>query len=431
VGGEPVTVIDLSATPAPVRPRYRLVPPRPLVLAAIGALTLAALTASARPTAQGVRPLWSAPYQQDDTLTLTPTSLYVSHHGPGAPTLDAYDLATGRSRWSAPATDVVIQVPAVSDGVIVAPDGYEKSSDRPDLVMFRTTRTIARDAQTGAALWRASGAPQGVTDDAVLLSDAGSPGTARVRKVGLHDGRVIWSRATPGLASVAVVGHSVVTATGDGRLTALRDTDGSVLGSVRVGWPDGGTLAAAAGHLVVGNGDPAAGTSTVYRPETLTALWHADGPLVDCGAVLCGADAAGLVGHDPGTGARRWRLAGMATAWPLRQDRIMATSEPPNGPFQLLDPVTGRRVGTPGTGLGTWPADGRSTVEEDAGAPGALALHATGDVPARTAVVRVDLETGDRDVIGAIDGVNRIGCRTVTGYLVCPQGSRVAVTALG
>jgi hypothetical protein len=199
-------------------------------------MTLVAVTASVRPTALGVRPLWSAPYDEGDTMTLTPTSLYVNHHAFGSAKLNAYDL----------------------------------------------------------------------------------------------------------------------------RSTAVPWLD------------DGGSLTAAAGRLVISDGNRAGGMSTVYRPDTLTELWRADGALTDCGAVLCGADATGLVGYDADTGARRWRAAGMATAWPLRQDRIMASSEQLDGRYQLIDPVTGRQLGTAGTGLGSWPTDGRSAIQGEAVASGAF-----------------------------------------------------------
>lgn len=425
-----MTIVDLDVAPrSATRPR-RLVPSRSVTLFLVGLLTLLAVTASARPAAPSGRPLWSSPYDQDDdTVTLTPSALYLFHHDAGGPVLKAYDLATGALRWAAPATDVVARPPAVADGVIVAPDAFERYFNRPDLILSRTTRTIARDAHTGAVLWRAAGDPADVTDRSVLLDDD-TGGVARLRNVGLHDGRTLWSRPVPGLSDVVILGDSVVTATPDGRLTVLRYADGAVTRTEKVPWPGNGSLSVAAGRLVVTAQQPASQVSTVYRPDTLAELWQADGALADCGAVLCGPGPGGLIGYDPDTGARRWQMPAMTVAWPVRDDRIIASSEL-NRRSQLLDPATGRPVGPAGTGLGSWLPDGRSAVDGAPAASAAFLLRGVPEAPDKTAVVRLDLRTGAQLLLGTIDGSGWIGCRNVAKYLVCRRNTRLTVTSVG
>jgi outer membrane protein assembly factor BamB len=427
-----VTIVDLDIAARPSARARGIGPSRPTALLVIGLLTLLAVAASAPPAPPLVHALWSAAYDpDDDTVTLTPTSLYLYRHGAGAPALTAYDLATGAPRWSAPAAGAFAQSPSVADGVLVAPDGYEQYFNRPDLLLTRTTRTIARDAQTGATLWRAAGAPQYVTDQSVLLADADTGGVHRLREVGLHDGRTRWSRPAPGLSDVVVVGDAVVTATAGGRLDVLGYDDGAIIRTAKVPWsPDASRLSAAAGVLVVTGPGPAGRTNAMYRPDTLAPLWRVGGTVTDCGAVLCGADAGGLTGHDPDTGTRRWQVPGMTVAWPLRADRIIASSEL-TGQFQLLDPATGTRLGTVGTGLGSWRTDGRSAVDGDRATPYAFVLRGVTGAAGRTAVVRLDLRTGDPYPLGAIDGTGWIGCRAVTGYLLCVGDSRVTVIATG
>jgi outer membrane protein assembly factor BamB len=408
-----VRIVDLDVVPpAPARRLRPVAPPRSVTLFLVGLLTLAGVTGSVRPAADSAGPRWSAAFDRnDDTVTLTPTSLYLFHHDATSPALKAYDLATGALRWSAPAPDIVAEAPAVSAGVIVVPDDFERYFNRPDLLLARTTRTIARDARTGAALWRAAGAAAEVTDRSVLLAGAG-----QVLDVGLRDGRTLWAQPAPGLASVVVLGDNVITATADGRLTVLRYADGAVIRTRQVPWAENSRLSAAAGHLVV-----TGRVSTVYRPDTLAELWHSDGLLADCRATLCGPAPGGLTGYDPDTGARRWQAPGMTTAWPLRDDRVVATSDL-TGTFQLLDPASGARLGPAGTGLGTWRTDPSWAV--DAAGTSAFVVHDG------TALLRLDVRTGARSLVGPADGAALIGCHTVPAYLVCRHDTRVTVTAL-
>ena len=417
-------MVDLDVAPVPSVRRRHPMPSRSVALLVVGLLTLVAVAGSARAAPSFAGALWSGPYDRDnDTLTLTPTTLFLSHHDAGGPALKAYDLATGVVRWSAPSADVMARVPSVAGGVIVAPDGFERYFERPDLLLARTTRTIARDARTGAALWRATGEAEAVTDRSVLLVDS-TGSVPSLREVGLRDGGTLWSRTAPGLAQVAVVGDVVVTAGTDGRLTVLRDADGSVERTEKVPWPGLARLSSVAGLLVVTGQAPSGQTSTVYRPDTLAELWRAGGALTDCRAVLCGTEPGALIGYDPSTGARRWRLAGMTAASPLRNDRIVASSEG-SGLFQLLDPATGRPLGGVGSGLGSGRPDSRTA----AGSGPAFLLRGVTTAPDETAVVRLDLRTGEQSLQGTLEGTGWLGCRSAAKYLVCLQNSRLTVTA--
>jgi hypothetical protein len=427
-----VTIVDLDLAPPPVERPRRVVPSRSVALFVVGLLTLILVTASARPAPPFGGALWSTPYDRDnDTVTLTPTSLYLFHHDAGGPTLKAFDLATGAVQWSAPAPDLVAQVPAEVAGVLVAPDGFERYFNRPDLLLARTTRTVARDAKSGAVLWRAAGAPEDVNDRSVLLLVAAAPGGVdQLRDVSLHDGRTLWTRPAPGFASVAASGDTVVTGATDDTLTALRYGDGSVTRTEKVAWPDNGWLSFAAGDLVVTSQEPGGQATTVYRPDTLAQLWQSDGPLTDCYVVLCGSGPGGLTGYDPRTGAVRWRLPGMTVASPIRPGRIIASSEV-NGVFQVLDPASGRPIGAAGTGLGTWRSVDSSAVDGVPAQSSTIVLSGVPESPDETAVARLDIRTGRQDVLGAVQGTAWIGCRSLPKYLVCLQNTRATVTAVG
>jgi len=414
-----VTIADLDvAAPASGRPR-RVVPSRSVALVVITLFMLVLVTGSVRSAARFTGVLWAEPYDaENDTVTLTPASLFLSHRG----TLTSYDLAAGTKRWSAPAPAVMATVPEVADGVIVAPDAFERYFQRPDLLLSRTTRTIARDAASGAELWRAAGGPVDVTGRSVLIDE--ETGDASVlRDVDLHDGRTLWSRSMPALASVVVTGDAVVAAGLDGRLTVLRYGDGSVTRTEKVPWPGSARLSTAAGRLVVTSQGPSGQTNTVYSPDTLAELWHAGGALSDCQAVICGTVPGALAGYDPDTGARRWRLDGVTVAWPAGADRIVASSDLDDR-FHLLDPVTGRTLGGPGSGLGTWLPGGRTAVSGAPAAASAFVLYAG-------VVVRLDLRTGAQYRQSTLDGGGWLGCRDVARFLVCRQSSRLTVLTVG
>src|SRR4051812_1962144 len=263
-----------------------MAPSRSVALFVIGLCTLIVVTGSVRSVSRAAHLLWVSPYDRDnDTVTLTPTTLFVSHRA----TMTAYDLAGGAVRWSVPAPAVVPTTPSEAGGVVVAPAAFERYFERPDLLLSRTTLTIARDARTGEQLWVAQGAPQDVTPQSVLLLDD-TGDVPQLRAVAPLDGRTLWSRAAPGLAGVVVAGDAVVTADTDGRLTVVRYADGSTARTEKVPWPGNARLTVAAGRLIVTGQGTAGQTNIVYRPGTLTELWRADGALFDCHAVVCGAE---------------------------------------------------------------------------------------------------------------------------------------------
>lgn len=396
-----------------------MVPSRSVALVVIGLLMLAVVTGSVRSASRVTGLLWATGYDRDnDTVTLTPSALYVFHQRK----LTAYDLAGGATLWEEPAPAVVASTPVVENGVVVAPDGFERYFERPDLLLSRTTRTIARDARTGAQLWTAPGAEQDVTAQSVLLADDDG-GVPLLRDVGLRDGRTLWSRPAPGLVDAVVAGDAVVTASADGTLTVMRYADGSVTRTEKVPWPGDARLSVAAGHLIVTSQGTSGQANTVYRPDTLAELWRTGGALFDCGAVVCGTVAGALAGYDPDTGSARWRVAGMTVAWPAGDDRIVAASDL-DGRFRLIDPASGRTLGAGGTGLGSWRPVARTVVSDAAPGPSAYLIRD------ENTLVRLDLSTGGQYSAGTIDGSGWIGCSHVEKYLLCLQESRLTVTAV-
>ena len=61
----------------------------------------------------------------------------------------------------------------------------------------------------------------------------------------------------------------------------------------------------------------------------------------DCGPVLCLSEADATHGLDPLTGRRLWSLPGYGGAWPVAENRLLATTNSPETQDQILiDPAT-------------------------------------------------------------------------------------------
>lgn len=149
----------------------------------------------------------------------------VSFNAVGAgfsPRLDAYDLATGRQRWSAAIGDKV----AISgDTVIAWPFGDGTNQGR----------IAGLDARNGAVRWTSAitglmlGAEQGV----ILLSGGGTTGEDSLTALSALDGRQLWTNPGHGRdSSRPVVRDGVVYAFEARGLTALRLKDGAQLWSM-------------------------------------------------------------------------------------------------------------------------------------------------------------------------------------------------------
>jgi outer membrane protein assembly factor BamB len=424
--------------PAPVRLTRRTI--RQVAVSVVAVLTLFTVTASIPPTRHHVRVLWSAAYGEGDATMLTDTTLYLSDDAPGRPTLSAYDLATGRVRWTAPTGDPVPGLLPVLDGVLVTPGSEgDVRIPQPDgsfLNSTQVTRTEGRDPDTGRVLWRRPGDVLREFGDSVLLGESDDQGRlTRLRVVGLRDGTARWSRPVQGVEAwdVAETGGrptKIVLVSASGLLTLIDYADGRTVRTAQVEWnrpprPNGVStnLLAFGEYLVISRADESAQVSTVYRLATLRQLWHVDGFVMDCRPALCTADLNGLVGHDAATGRPRWRATGMANAWNLGDGRILADAPASRGPHQIIDATTGRPIGDPVRGQATWLYTPRSGS--------VLILGLAPNRPGVSTVVRLDLDTGGRTLLGTIEEADYFGCQGVAGYLACVRPGRLEVTAVG
>ena len=421
-------------------PRLDLRLARRFALAAMVLLTVLTATGSARPEPRGVRPLWTTPFRDGDALYTTDTMAYVGRTAAGGATLTAYDLATGKLRWTAPTGETVTNLtPAGAAGMLLIPDAFadvrRRLADGSNLVSVVITGTAGRDAGTGELLWRGPGEALEVDDATTLLGDHDDQGgVTRLRLVRLRDGGTIWTRETPGLqewaiSTIAGRPAELITATGRGELTILRYADGTLLRTGRVPWVTGqaeagvyAVLTTTPGHLLVTRSLADGRVTTVYRLDDLAELWHTGGDVADCGPVICVLDGITLNGRDPATGARRWHLPGIGGVSWAGDDRVLAASARQDGSYRVVDAATGRPVGDAVSGFGTWVGQpGRSV----------LLLRDTAETPPRSAVIRLDLATGAQFLMGAVRRTGQFGCAGVRAYLVCLNGRELDVTAVG
>jgi PQQ-like domain len=430
-----MTLIDLdnagAATETAVAP-VDLPRLRRLALAALTALGLAAMTASVPPAPSVVRPLWTTALQPSDTVAADAQTVYLNRSDPsGTAQVVAYDLPTGRPRWSTPTGDAYGIRPA--GGVVLvttgpAPTGSTSSSPGP--------RTIALDAATGAPLWQSAGtsSPSSV-GGAVLLAETGRSGaTTGLRLVGLRDGHQVWRRSFPPVqqwTTLTEAGRptSVVTVTATGDATVYGYDDGAVRHRSRLPW--NGVYSASffpvGAQLVVVRKASAQTVATVYRAADLRPLWRSDeviGYVTGCGPLICTAGVRGVAGRDPATGRQIWQRDDMTFVWDLGAGRLLLAAAPnlASATTVLVDAATGRTIGRPLGGPEAFVA----------GPAGSLTLlRATGTPDERTAVNRLDLADGRRTALGTVDRLAEQACQGVPGYLLCPRGDTLTVTAVG
>jgi hypothetical protein len=256
--------------------------------------------------------------------------------------------------------------------------------------------------------------------------------------IGLRDGRIRWRRPISGVEAwdVAESGDGrpaqIVLIDAAGAVTELDYADGQITHTGRIRWngPHGGSDSAVltslvmfGGYLVISRSDNTAQASTVYRLATLRELWQANGFVLDCGPVLCTMDGSGLVGRDPTTGRPRWQAGDLAGVWNLGHGRILTDAPTARGPHQLIDAATGRLIGDPVRGEATW---------INAPLPrSVLILGIAATAPGLSTVVRLDLDTGARSLLGTIQEADYFGCQGVPGYLTCVRPGRLEITAVG
>jgi outer membrane protein assembly factor BamB len=422
----------------PVRPDRRTFRRAAIVLIAI--LTVLGVTGSTPSVQHNVRPLWSTRFTEGDSMAVDHDTLYAAQRNDGGMTLSAYDLATGHVRWAVPSGDSTASPPTAVDGVLIMP---ETTTDvripQPDgtfIVQTSTSSTIARDAGTGRTLWQLPGDVLGSYPGSVLLSETDGKGSlTRLRMAGLRDGVTRWTRPVPGIDIWTIDddgGRPARIVLGDksGRLTVLNYADGSVLHTGQLGgrWPQApgnnvfASLDVIGGRLVVSRADSLTNESTVYRLDDFQELWRSDGFVIDCGVVLCSMEGTGLVGHDPSNGQVRWHRRDLGGVWPARNGHIVGSGTTALGPYQVVDPATGRGLGDAVRGEPTW-TGGILTGP-------ALLIGVTSDFRV-SSLIQLDLDTGASYLLGALDQVQHFGCQSTPGYLACAHPSDLQVTAVG
>ena len=419
-----MTLIDLGelagAAAEPVAAPVNVPRLRRLALAVLAVAGLLALAASAPPAPPLVRQLWAVPYSPSDTLAVDGPSVFLNRGSP--PTLTAYDLRTGKLRWSRPSGAGVADYGVVPAGdVLLVPTGGG---------------TIALDAATGRQLWQSAGdaMPSVVSGDAVLAETDSAGLTTRLRLVGLRDGHERWRRAIAPAEQWTTLAESgrptaIVAVGKTGDATVYGYADGAVRASARIPWNGvySAALFAADPYVVVVRTASAQSVGTVYRVADLQPMWRTReliGYVTGCGALLCTADVRGVAARDSATGREVWRRDDMNFVWNLGGDRLLlsAAANLASSTTALVDAATGRTIGRPVSGQQAF----------SAGAGGSLLLlRGSTAPPGRTVVSRLDLVTGRQTVLGTVARIADQDCRGTPGYLLCPRGDTLTVTAIG
>lgn len=446
-----MTVIELgeltpgSDLPTAVPHGYNRHAVRLLALFAVTVLCVLTATGSARPESTMLRTLWSIPYGEADRYALTGDSLYATTRATGD-RLTAYDLATGKVRWSAPMPEPngwLISADAAGI-LLLSADRVAKEVDMPDGTSYLSEyyrQTVAVDGRTGAELWRAPGETFAITRTAVLLVDRAGPDgdtTSALRLVGLRDGAVRWSRHDTEIARTTPAGPDpydpdlLVTVSATGEAEVLRMSDGSRTAAGRIAFratrPSEGEFVdvfADDRNLYLRTASGRGDSLAAYPLATLRESWRQYGvarvAAYPCGAVVCGMEAPGLTAFDPDTGRQLWTEPKTVSVWPIGPGRLVSDGGS-SDVYSLVDDVTGRRVAWLGPGLPVASADGTT----------AYLLRDTRSPVGGTAVLRVDLETGEVGLRGAIDRITDYGCTATATTLACSTlGGALVVVGVG
>jgi outer membrane protein assembly factor BamB len=451
-----VALIDLGQiTDAPPLP-----PARPLdrrrvlrpILAVLAVLGVGVLGGAARPAPSPVRLLWSIPADESSQVGFDNDAVYVSTASDARATVTAYEVATGRTRWSIPVGVQSPSWPAVAgDRLLLGTDPVtvdRKTADGTAAIEVFGRSTIAVDTATGREVWRSTGEP-GYTDRASTMlfqerTDTGRP--ARLKLVRVADGTTVWSRALTGkddpAGSWTVVERDgrpreIVVLGENNEITFLAYADGSVTRTQRIP----GTVSRfemVGDYLLVADTEAAQThsydpnltfreTTTVYRANDLKRLWQADtsdGGFADCGPMLCTGDRKGFSARDAETGRILWTYPGMRTGRPAGSGRLLLFNLDDNQRNVLVDAATGRPVSAPLPGLSTWNSllSLRDTM---------LVLRRTTQPVGLESITRLDLTTGRQTLLGVMPIVIEPTCWELPGLLACQRQDRLEVRAVG
>lgn len=415
---------------------------RKVGLVLIALVCVLGVTGSTRPEPRGVRSLWSVPNIDGYGTTLTEDTLYVSHPVGSEVRMTAYELATGKARWSirSDADPSVVDAPGV--GLVLMPGDRRTVTVEEDNGVYTTefaTTTTAVDAHTGATRWTMPGDVMSVWGETALIADYTDRGALRrLRLLRLTDRTTIWTRDTPGLQAqgIGLDGRRpdrIVTVAGNGEVVVTRFSDGAPLAAGRIPWeaprPSEGywnEVIPMDDYLVVNRSQGERASVSIYRMDTMTRLWErrsTNGYPFPCGAAICINQGDRVVSYDAATGTERWGVSGGFNAWQPAEGRMVLEKSDGDGQ-RLIDADTGAQVGDPVKGniIWNWQAQRSSAL---------FLLEPTSSPEMRTAVTRWDLATGRTYLLGTIAHQYEYRCQTLDHYLACTNGGKVEVTAVG
>ncbi|MEV1144882.1 PQQ-binding-like beta-propeller repeat protein [Micromonospora sp. NPDC049799] len=342
----------------PRRPSGRLLPCLAVLAFALATLTAAALPAERVAAAVPAPPGAGLLVAGDLLLVVDPIG-----ERPTARTVTAYRLDGGEPLWRVPLpvdAGRLWSVPMGSDAVVLT--GQE--TDGPG------TSTMALDPATGALRWRI---PAGAVDragDGLLVQTFGSGadrGTVQV--VDPCCGTLRWRVATPaGEVSFRSADEGVdrvVFSDPGGRVEVRDAASGAVLAAADLWSPEDrpyGSTQVIGDLLVTVGGTPP--TVTAYGLDRLDRRWRV--PIGDaryatpCGPLVCVQSEGGrLRALDPATGTPRWTEDRWDGFWQVGGVLVTDLDRPagPSAEYVLLDPATGRVLGSWGQWEITGPDD--------------------------------------------------------------------------
>jgi outer membrane protein assembly factor BamB len=441
-----MTVIELGDVSSSSRPRpapeFDARALRWVIAVAVAAVSALTLSGSARPEPRMIRTLWSIPFPPESRYSVSTDSVFSATPATQG-RLTAYDITTGRVRWSQrmPEPDAWPDVAEAAGLVLLPGDRVADQFTDPDGTSYLGEyyrETVAIDARTGAPRWRGQGDLYARTDDTALLVDWDQDGsvTRGFRLVRLRDGAVLWTGPALGSVRMTTAGRDpgrpdrLVVVRPDGITDVYGWSDGRLLAHGRIGWrvarPGNGDISdvfADDRNIYVRLGSGTRTSLSAYTLDTVRRLWHLDDAAAvaaaPCGPVVCGFQSDGFAAYDPATGVTRWRAVGVQSASPFGDGRLLLAAEGAQDAYTALDATTGRTALR--FGLGDPLVDDRTGTM--------LLTRPTVTPPMRTSVSRVDLATGSVSLRGTIDRVGDVGCSLSGVHLVCPtDAGRLFVT---
>ncbi|WP_109591110.1 outer membrane protein assembly factor BamB family protein [Actinoplanes xinjiangensis] len=424
-----------------------------LAKAAIAVVVTLAAGGSALPGPPVLREVWSVPVSPEQSMTVDDDSVYLhrpADNGTELTELTAYDLGTGRVRWTRRVdTGPSWLGAAPQHGVLLLP-GDEQSIEvkSPDGAMMSYSYAgslTALDPATGEQLWQRPGAQHWAdTGDTLLMYERDRTGTLTwLRQVRIRDGSIVWERRAPANADTVDVQFGgdtperIVTAGPGGRLTVLRYADGTHVTSRSLPWQSvspetgvGSNLGTVKGRLVVVDtglkGDADRSRVTVYRTDSLVPLWSRDSKgwanVQDCGPLVCLSTAEGLFeAVDPETGTPRWTMTGSPFIGAVAGgERLLIPGIEEDQKQTLVDAATGRAIGSTTAG-------GVLSVDHEEGTA-MLLRHLD---PATSVLSRIDTTTGHTTVLGLLPAGDQILYGGSGRRIVCMLGDRMVVMTAG